>query len=72
MKFNTFHVLTVFCTVLYIQGANCIIPLVPLGYAGAGLAGMYTGYTYLKCKVTECCNGEYIPADIWRKYFMET
>lgn len=69
MNFLTFQVILTVFLILQIQNVIGILPLLSLGYAGAGLAGMYAGYSYLKCKVTECCNDEYIPADIWRKNF---
>ncbi|XP_051158640.1 torsin-1A [Leptopilina boulardi] len=65
MNFLTFQVILTVFLILQIQNVIGILPLLSLGYAGAGLAGMYAGYSYLKCKVTECCNDEYIPADIW-------
>lgn len=69
MKFLTFQVAVTVFLILQIQDVIGILPLIPLGYAGAGLAGMYAGYSYLRCKVTECCNDDYIPADVWREFF---
>lgn len=66
MKLHTIQILTMVLLVLYIQDANCVVALLPIGYyAGAGLATMYTGYSLLKCKVMECCTDDYIPANIW-------
>lgn len=69
MNFLYYQVILIVFLTIQIQDVLSILPLIPLGYAGAGLAGMYAGYSFLKCKVTECCIDEYIPADIWREFF---
>ena len=63
MKVITYQTLTVMFLVLQVHVSNCFLPLIPVGYTGAGIAGLYAGYSYLKCKVAECCNDKYIPAD---------
>ncbi|XP_015596770.1 torsin-1A [Cephus cinctus] len=48
--------------ILLIHGVECILPLIPIGvgFTGAGIAG----YSYLKCRIFECCDEKSVPADL--------
>lgn len=51
-----------------IHQATCLFEPVSLTVAASALgAGLYYGYSQVKCSYQECCNNEYIPKKITGK-----